>query len=137
MESESKEFFKRPFAKNEEKLFLQSEFPEEELIGIDLYTIMRAFKRVWDRHQDRLEKPKHVIRKYPYTVDQVKGLISERVGTKKRVDFVSFILDQPNKIFAVFTFLSVLEMAQQQKIRLIAGKGFNNFWMCSMDYKAA
>ncbi|MEM0997622.1 MAG: segregation/condensation protein A [Bacteroidota bacterium] len=137
MEQEAAQFFKRPFAKAEEKLFLQSEFPEEELIGIDLYTIMRTFKRVWERHQDRLERPKHVIRKYPYTVDQVKDLIAARVSQKQRVDFVSFILDQPNKIFAVFTFLSVLEMAQQQKLRLIVGKGYNNFWMCSLDYEAA
>lgn len=137
LEKDSSERFKRPFAKEEERLFLESEFPEEELVGIDLYTIMRAFKRVMERHQDRIETPKHVIQRYPYTVDDVKSLITEKVNSKKRVDFVSFILDQPNKIFCVFTFLSVLEMAQHQQLRLIAGKGFNNFWMCSLDYKQA
>lgn len=135
MEQESAERFKRAFAKKEEKLFLQSEFPEEELLGIDLYTIMRTFKRIWERHNDQLEKPKHVIRKYPYTVDQIKSTILKRLEETPRIDFVSFILDQPNKIFCVFTFLSALEMAQVQKIQLIIGKGFNNFWLCSKDYK--
>lgn len=137
LEQDASERFKRPFAKEEERLFLESEFPEEELVGIDLYTIMRTFKRVMERHQDRIETPKHVIQRYPYTVDDVKSLITEKVNSKKRVDFVSFILDQPNKIFCVFTFLSVLEMAQHQQLKLISGKGFNNFWMCSLDYEQA
>ena len=135
MEDESSEHFKRSFAKKEEKLFLQTEFPEEELVGIDLYSIMRAFKRIWEKHEDRMARPKHVIRKYPFTVDGCKETILTSLKQKSRIDFVSFILDQPSKLYCVFNFLSVLELAQQQKIKLIVGKGYNNFWMTSLDYK--
>ncbi|HHG83245.1 MAG TPA: chromosome segregation protein ScpA [Bacteroidetes bacterium] len=135
MEQAASERFKRSFAKKEEKLFLESEFPEEELLGIDLYTIMRTFKRIWEKHNDQLEKPKHVIRKYPFTIEQVKATILNKLQETPRIDFVSFVLDQPSKMYCVFSFLSALEMAQVQKIKLIIGEGFNNFWLCSHDYK--
>lgn len=111
MEEAASESFKRPFAVKEEKLFLQSELPEEELMGLDLYTIMRTFKRMMEKHQDRLARPKHVIRRYPYTSDQVKGRILDRVQKKERIDFASFVLDEPTKIYCVFTFLAVLELS--------------------------
>lgn len=135
MEEEAGEHFKRTFAKKEEKLFLQSEFPEDELMGVDLYSIMRTFKRIWEKHEDRMARPKHVIRKYPFTVDGCKETILKSLESKSRIDFVSFILDQPSKLYCVFNFLSILELAQQQKIKLIVGKGYNNFWMTSLDYK--
>lgn len=134
MEEESGEHFKRSFAKKEEKLFLKSEFPEDELMGVDLYSIMRAFKRIWEKHEDRMARPKHVIRKYPFTVDGCKETILTSLQAKSRIDFVSFILDQPSKLYCVFNFLSILELAQAQKIKLIIGKGYNNFWMTSLDY---
>ncbi|MEM7040374.1 MAG: segregation/condensation protein A [Bacteroidota bacterium] len=135
LEEDSIERTKRSFAKKEEKLFLQSEFPQEELMGLDLYSIMRTFKRIWEKHNDRMARPKHVIRKYPYKIEQVKTTLLASVQEKERIDFVSFILDQPNKIYAVFSFLSVLELTQAQKIKLIVGKGFNNFWICTPEYQ--
>jgi len=135
MEAEAGQHFKRAFVKKEEKLFLQSEFPEDELMGVNLYAIMRTFKRMWERHEDRMARPKHVIRKYPYTVDSCKETILTTLESKPRVDFVSFVLDRPEKLYCVFNFLAILELAQQQKLKLIVGKGYNNFWMTHIDYK--
>lgn len=137
MEDEAGQHFKRAFVKKEEKLFLQSEFPEDELMGVDLYAIMRTFKRMWERHEDRMARPKHVIRKYPYTVDTCKETILTTLESKPRVDFASFILDRPEKLYCVFNFLAILELAQQQKLKLIVGNGYNNFWMTTVDYKQA
>ncbi len=119
----------RHFAKNEEKMLLQSQYPEEELVGMDLYTLMRAFKRVMERHSEKSQQPTHVIRRYPYTVEQVKNRILERVLLVPRIDFISFILEEEDRIFAVFSFLSILELIQSQKISVIIGEGFNNFWL--------
>ena len=43
METASQERINRGFVKKEEELFMQSDFPEEELADLDLYQIMRAF----------------------------------------------------------------------------------------------
>jgi len=129
MEERNQDFFKRGYTKKEEKELVSLAAPGEELIGLDLYSIMRAFQRVWERHQDRMARPKHVIRKYPYSTDQVKQDMLKRVEGKEKVDFVSFILDHPEKIYCVFSFLALLELVQQKKLKVILGKGYNNFWM--------
>lgn len=119
----------RGYTQKETKLFLQSQYPEEELIGMDLYTLMRSFKRVWDRHQDTLVKPSHVIRSYPYTVEQIKNRVLERILIDDRIDFVAFVLEERDRIFVVFSFLAILELVQVQKIAITIGEGFNNFWL--------
>lgn len=130
LESEAQEQFKRGFTAQEEKEILQSgDAAEEELSGIDLYTIMRTYRRIMEKHMSRMEKPRHVIRKYPYSTDEVKANILTRLEEKEKVDFASFVLDHPEKIYCVFVFLAVLEMTQQGQIRLVIGRGFNNFWM--------
>lgn len=128
-EEESAERLKRLFARKEEKEILKSDYPEEELMGIDLYTLMRAFSRVWDRHQSELARPKHVIRKYPYTLDEIKDRIQTRIQPGKKVAFTDFVLEEPNKIFFVFSFLAILELTQQQVCKIVLGQGFNNFWL--------
>lgn len=137
MEEEGSKIFKRPFAKQEEKLFFEGDTTEEELSSIDLYTIMRTFKRIMQRHEERMARPTHVIRAYPYTVEQVKERIVNLLSKKKKIDFVSLLLEHPDKIYCVFTFLSILEMAQMQQLSLVIGNGYNNFWVCRANVKEA
>ncbi len=120
---------KRGYTATEEKEFLQSDHPEEELVGLDLFMIMRTFKRIWERHQIDIKAPVHVIRKYPYSLDEVKNRLLERVLLQDRVDFVSFVIEEKDRIFIVFSFLAVLELVQSQKLGLVIGEGFNNFWL--------
>ncbi len=133
MEEAQSEREVRSFGQKEEKLFLNSEFPEEELVGVDLYTIMRAFKRVWERHHDKLQKPRHVIRRYPYNVEEVKSRVLEKAAGQGRFDFVSFVLEEGSRIFVIFSFLAILELVQLQRLAVIAGEGFNNFWVEKKD----
>ena len=133
MEEEQSERETRGFNKKEEKLFLDSEFPEEELVGVDLYTIMRAFKRVWERHHDKLQKPRHVIRQYPYKVEEVKSRLLARVEQHDRFDFVSFVMEERDRIFVIFSFLAILELVQLQRLSVTVGQGFNNFWLSKKD----
>ena len=129
LEAAQSERLNRGFSKAEEKYFLKSDYPEEELHGLDLYVLMRTFKRIWSRHHDELEKPRHVIRKYPYTVQEVKNRLLEGVLIKDKVDFLEFILEEKNRIYAVFSFLAILELVQVQKISITVGLGYNNFWV--------
>ncbi|TAE50907.1 MAG: chromosome segregation protein ScpA, partial [Bacteroidetes bacterium] len=95
---------------HEEKEVIPPAGVEEELYGLDLYSLMRTFKRVWEKHHDKLQKPRHVIRKYPYTVDEVKSRLMDLVQRSHRIDFVSVVLEEGDRIYAVFCFLSILEL---------------------------
>ncbi|MEM6763726.1 MAG: segregation/condensation protein A [Bacteroidota bacterium] len=131
MEEEQSQRVNRGFAAEEEKMVLQSDYPEEELVGMDLYTIMRVFKRIWEKHQNNLTKPKHVIRKYPYTVEERKIQIIDLVREQEKVDFLSLALEIHDRIYVIFTFLAILELVQTQKLWVVAGEGYNNFWVKS------
>lgn len=119
----------RIYASKEVKQYLNHEVPEEELLGIDLYTIMRTFKRIWEKRNAELSAPKHVIKKYPYSVDQLKTTLLEKVSTSNNIDFMSIINEAPEKIYVVFCFLAILELVQTQKVALNIGIGYNNFWI--------
>ncbi len=130
MEIAQSERSSRGYASKEEKYLLDSmSFPEEELVGMDLYTIMRTFKRIWERYNDQATQPKHVIRQYPYNVESIKTEILTRLNINEAVDFVSFIMEKHDRVFVVFSFLAILEMTQVQKISIVLGDGFNNFWL--------
>lgn len=138
IETVADHYLVRGFINAEEKLFAESAANgEEELVGLDLYTIMKTFRKIWMRHKSDLETPRHVIRRYPYTMDQLKDRLAERLSTEKRIDFVSYVLEGHDKVYAVFGFLSILEMVAAKKVRLIIGEGFNNFWMESNLPQAA
>ena len=34
-----------------------------------------------------------------------------------------------NKVEVIFTFLAILELLQEQTLRITLGEGFNNFWL--------
>lgn len=113
----------------EEKQLASQAAEGDDLYGIDLYALMRTFKRIWERHHEKLQKPQHVIQKYPYTTEEVKEIILDRVGHAGRQDFVSLVLERGERIYVVFCFLAILELVQMQRVRIRIGQGFNNFWI--------
>lgn len=134
MEQSQAEREARGFVKAEEKYFLaETAIPEEELLGVDLYALMRAFRRVLERNQESLKTPTHVIRRYAYNVEDVKAGILSRVAKIDRVDFVTIVLEKKDRIYAVFCFLSILELIQVQRLALTLGDGYNNFWLSAKE----
>lgn len=129
MESLRQDISVRGFTKDEQELYKHETSPEQELYGLDLFTILRTFKKVLERHQSELEKPKHVIQPLPYRLDDVKATIRERIRLDGKTDFVTLILEVKDRMYTVFCFLSVLEMVQFKEIQIVIGEGYNNFWL--------
>ena len=77
----------------------------------------------------RVDDTKHTVIQYPYTIDQQKNLILEKLDNRGRVPFVEFIEYNPEKIFVIYTFLAILELLQLSLVTIRIGEGFNNFWV--------
>ena len=77
----------------------------------------------------RADEPTHTIIQYPYTIEQQKAFVLEKISFKKRVPFTELISYKPEKIFVIYTFLAILELLQLSELTLILGEGFNNFWI--------
>lgn len=115
--------------KEEQAEILHASEYEAELETVSLFRLFRVFSKVMDRYKDRSAEVQHRIIPYSYTIEQEKEHLTQRLQTIKRGDFMSIFSNCDNKIHAVFLFLAMLEMVQQQLISLESGDGFNNFWI--------
>ncbi|WP_186757386.1 segregation and condensation protein A [Echinicola salinicaeni] len=102
---------------------------ESEVQDIDLYKILKVFQRVMAKYSARTDETKHTVVQYPYTIDQQKNFVLDKISFKKHVAFSEFIEYKPDKIFVIYTFLAILELLQLSLVTIKLGEGFNNFWV--------
>lgn len=103
--------------------------PGEELSEISLYKLMMVYERVNKRFATRSEEVTHTVVQYPYTIEEQKRAINELLVINSRLDFKAIANRSENKVHFVYNFLALLEMLQQELIRIQVGFGFNNFWI--------
>lgn len=102
---------------------------ESELQNVDLYKLLKVYKRVLDRYVEEQNKPHHEVFQYAYTMEGQKKYLLNELRKNNRVSFVDLIEHEPVKICVIFNFLSILELLQQGVITIHLGEGFNNFWI--------
>ncbi|MFM8431990.1 MAG: segregation and condensation protein A [Bacteroidota bacterium] len=105
----------------------------EELMNLTLYQLLNTFNKVVTRFENESKKVKHKVVQYPYTISGEKSTLAERIRTSGQVAFTDLITSCENKVHAIFTFLAVLELLQEQAIRITLGIGFNNFWLAKPE----
>src|SRR3569833_441874 len=103
--------------------------PVEELSEINLYKLMNVYDKVTNRFLNRSEEVTHTVVQYPYTIEEQKKAINDLLQINSKLDFKSIANRSENKVHFVYNFLAVLEMLQQEIIRIQVGLGFNNFWI--------
>lgn len=102
---------------------------EAELQHVDLYKLLKVFQKCMSRMATRSEETKHTVIQYPYTIEQQKDFVLEKISFKQQVPFTEFIVYNPDKIFVIYTFLAILELLQLSQVTIIIGEGYNNFWV--------
>ncbi|MEL6140212.1 MAG: segregation/condensation protein A [Bacteroidota bacterium] len=105
-----------------------------ELENVTLFKLLRAFERLMQKMDDRNNKPVvHEIAQFSYTIEEQQVRIMDMVGMIRlggeRPSFKAIFGTCETRIHAIVTFLGLLELLNLQRIRLIAGEGFNNFWL--------
>jgi segregation and condensation protein A len=102
---------------------------DTEMQDLDLYKLLKVFQRVMSKYADRTDQTKHTVIQYPYTIEEQKDFILEKISFKDRIPFTDFINYKPDKIFVIYTFLAILELLQLSLVSITTGEGFNNFWV--------
>ena len=102
---------------------------DAEMQDLDLYKLLKVFQRVMSKYASRTDETKHTVIQYPYTIEQQKDFVLEKISLKDRVAFTDFITYKPDKIFVIYTFLAILELLQLSLVSITIGDGFNNFWV--------
>jgi segregation and condensation protein A len=137
MEAERMQMERRGNIAGEVKNLAANVDVESELQDVDLYKLLKVFKKVLDRFEIEKNKPTHEIVQYPYTIAQQKVLILDSLKEKENLSFEDVIRDDPSKIGVIFNFLAILELLQLGKIVIKLGLGYNNFWIGSQNKKPA
>lgn len=114
----------------EELIQLGKEHSEgTEIQHISLFKLMNAFEKVMNRFQEQKNKPQHVVVKYNYSLEGQKQFLIHYLKEKVNVSFEKILLKCENKIHAIFTFLALLELIQQNLLEIGISEGRNNFYL--------
>ena len=71
----------------------------------------------------------HHVRREPLSVRERMSNILVTLQTERYVDFGRLFDPREGRIGVTVTFLAILELLQEQLIRITLGIGFNNFWL--------
>ena len=104
---------------------------EAELQDLDLYKLLRVFGKAMRRLEEESNPPRHTVVQHPYTVEEQKSRLLQRLTTTRRLSFEELISGE-SKIAVVYTFLAILELLQLGLLIFYPGEGFNNFWFESV-----
>ena len=125
--------FERGNAAAELKQIAEKALIDVELESLSLFKLLQAFQQVIKRYEDDLNKPKHQIVKFGYTIEDQQSFILSRIpkGQKVKFDHIFFALE--NRIHAIVTFIALLELLNLETVVLVQGEGVNNFWLSSNE----
>ena len=98
-----------------------------EIQAITLFKLMKAFERVMQRYSDKFNKPVHTVVQYNYSMEHTKSNMVAYAQSQRTLSFEKIFERVENRVHAIFTFLSMLELVQQKYLRIIIGEGRNNF----------
>lgn len=100
-----------------------------ELESITIFKLFKTFESVMKRMEVRKNKPKHLVYRYNYTISEQKEYITTRIRNFKKASFEDLFVELRDRLHAIITFLSLLEMINSQEVRITTGEGVNNFWL--------
>lgn len=108
-----------------------------ELQDLNLYKLMQVFGKAMVRFEEEQNRPKHTVYTYPYTIEEQKTFITDRVKAEGLLDFTDVMAAFPEKIGLIFNFLAILELLQLNAISIIIREGFNNFQITAFNENQA
>jgi segregation and condensation protein A len=98
-----------------------------EIQSVTLFKLMKAFEKVMQKVYDRQHKPVHTVVQYQYTMEKSRSTMLARAQSEKTLAFESIFEACDNRVHAIFLFLSLLELVQQNFLSIMIGEGKNNF----------
>jgi segregation and condensation protein A len=98
-----------------------------EIQTVTLFKLMKAFEKVAQRLHDKNHQPVHTVISYNYTMEGTRKFVLNLIQSEQTVSFEKIFDICEDRIHAIFIFLNILELTQQNYITIISGSGTNNF----------
>lgn len=133
MEEDRQNITKRGNALAENKEIAELFETEFEMQSLTMFRLLKSFQNVLDRLAREKNKVVHTVETPAYTISGEKMVLLERISIGKKTAFEHVFEGVENRVHAIFVFLSVLELIQEQQVRITIGEGYNNFWLEKND----
>lgn len=103
---------------------------DAELESLTLFKLMKAFQTVLERFEDeKHRKAIHKIIRFNYEVPDERKSLRALLIINSKCSFDTVFQACENRIHAIVRFLAILEMLNQQRLKIVQGEGANNFWI--------
>lgn len=129
LEDERKQITPRGNTKKELRSIAEKALVDVELESLTLYKLLKSFQTVMRNMEIRNTKPRHIVFKYDYTVEEQKDYILTKISVKAKTSFESVFGELRDRMHAIITFLSLLEMINMAEIKITPGDQANQFWL--------
>ncbi len=110
------------------------EFREEELLAVDLFDLMKAFRGLLGRlgEEARLQLKRDTV-----SVAEKIHWLTELLERRGSVDLLSLLVDLPTRLDRIATFLAVLEMMRLQLIIAFQRKALDEIRIARVEQVSA
>jgi segregation and condensation protein A len=98
-----------------------------EIQAITLFKLTKTFERLMFRIQQRQNRPVHTVVRYNYTMEDSREYVLDAVRKGRTLSFEKIFDGCDSRLHAIFLFLSMLELVQQNYMSILTGEGRNNF----------
>lgn len=122
--------------KSELKIISDSYSTETDLESLNLFKLLKTFNRVLEKFERESSKPVHQIVSYPYTITSIKDYLINRITGDSKISFEEIFENCENRVHAIYTFLSLLELIQEQFLSIVFGENFNQFWIMKSNVQS-
>lgn len=118
LENERLQKYKRGNLSIELQQISNQALADAELENLNLYKLLKTYHQLVQKFQQREEQISHQILKYEYTVEQKAKDIVDFVFRFGKMSAISLLEKAQNRLEAIFLFLAVLDLLQQEQIFL-------------------
>lgn len=133
MEESRSTKFQRGNVSSELRSIASKALVDVELESLTLYKLLTTFQKLMEDYELRGSQTIHRIVKYNYTIEDQQTYIFSKLKKGQKVDFKNIFSGLENRIHAIVTFLSLLELLNVQRVKVTQGEGINNFWIAVVD----
>lgn len=129
LQEQRRQITHRGNTKKEIRAIAEKALVDIELESLSLFKLFRSFETVMRNMEIRNTKPKHLVYKYEYNVEEQKEYILTKVQVGVKTAFSSIFSNLRDRMHAIITFLSLLEMINSSLVTITPGEEVNEFWL--------
>ena len=100
---------------------------DAELENLSLFKLLQAYEAVMANFEFQMEKTVHTIVHFNYTIEERRDFLLNSLNKHQKLSFKGIFGACENRLHAIFTFLAILDLMQQELVLFVEGKGFNDF----------